>query len=324
MSESRCTVVFRQSGNNLRLGNTMVWIAAAHDWCARYGFSFCFPSARRVLGGLIHESSPLFTVPASLGSSPAGPDAASIDAWLTDLENRLTQQVHRARELPVAAGEAGLDARLVSLARDELGCITDAHGYVWEHESVLAFVRSHRVCVVNEPHPFRGPLPLSDATRAALLPPSEAAAALLREASGLRGLSVGLHVRQTDYRRWKGGQMFRDNEFYGMLARKALLHVPEGGRLVIAHDGEFRADADLGSDPRVEISGGTEAEVTRDFVRFATCDILLGPWSTFTVQAAQLGQLWAPKRRDLIQLKAESTLEELLSTLSARLSARPR
>jgi hypothetical protein len=203
-----------------------------------------------------------------------------------------------------------------------LGVVVEPRDLVWDAPGVIDFVRAHRLCVVNEPHPFTVPEPVPAEVLAALLPPSDTAAALVAAAAGRDGLTLGLHVRQTDYRRWQGGRLYRDDAFYNALARGALERLPAGSKLVIAHDGEFAAAPDVAGDARVEVSRGTEAEATRDFVRFATCDLLVGPWSTFTIQAARLGQVWAPRRRDLIHLRPESTLEDLLAALGQRLNAR--
>ena len=312
-------VVFRQSGNNLRLGNTLVWVAAARDWCDRHGFEFCFPAGQRIIGPLVHPASPLLELPAAVRSSwlAEGPQApaerfAAIDALLARL-------LTTAREM---APRLGLAPPLVTLVPDALGCIVDSRGCEWESAALLDFVRAHRACIVNEPHPFTLPAPVSAGVLGSLLAPSPEAQAIMAAATAGGGVGIGVHIRQTDYRRWQDGKFFRDNDFYNELLGRTVPLLGPGSRLFVAHDGEFEADPALLAHPRVKVSGGSEAEVVQDFVRFAACDFLVGPQSTFTVQAMRIGNLWLPKQRDLIHLRPETTVDGLFSSLRSRLAMR--
>lgn len=38
------TLIFRQGGNNTRIGNTFVWVEAAKSWSNKNGFDFVFRS----------------------------------------------------------------------------------------------------------------------------------------------------------------------------------------------------------------------------------------------------------------------------------------
>jgi hypothetical protein len=249
-----------------------------------------------------------------LAEGPQSPAerVAAVDALLVRL-------LTTAREM---APRLGLVPPLVTLVPDAVGCIVDSGGCEWESADVVDFVRAHRACIVNEPHPFRLPAPVSAGVLDSLLAPSPETQAIMAAATAGGGLGIGVHIRQTDYRRWQHGKFFRDNHFYNQFILRTVPLLGPGSRLFVAHDGEFEADPALLAHARVEVSRGSEAEVMQDFVRFAACDFLVGPQSTFTVQAMKIGNQWLPKQRDLIHLRPETTVDSLFSSLRSRLITR--
>ena len=315
-SQVTSTVVFRQAGNNLRLGNTLVWVAPAHEWCRRHGFEFHFPAARRVLGGLLRADSALLQTPA--GFAPAA-QATAADQPADDLalvDAVLTRMLTAAAEL---GPRLGSDNGVVSLVPLALGCVAHGRGIDWDEASLVEFVRAHRVCIVNEPLPFRQRQPVPPDVLGALLAPAPAVSSMIEALAAAPGLAFGLHVRQTDYKRWSGGKFYRDNDFYNALLARTLSALPARCSVLVAHDGEFVADQNVAADARVRVSAGAESDVVADFVRLAMCDVVLGPQSTFTTQAHKLGHQWHPKQRDMVRLLPESSVDDLIHAIQSRL-----
>lgn len=305
--QARPVVIFRQAGNNARLGNTLVWIARAHAWCAQRGFAFYFPYARVNLAGLIDAASPLFDCPDELRSSALLRQAGGDEATLRFVDDALARILAIARDIESQAAADG-SAQPVSVIPGALACVTSTRNVDWASSDLASAMRRHAACIVSEPHPFLAGLETAAETEASLLPPSRRA----RELMAAAGASFGVHIRQTDYRRWQGGRHFRDNDFYNDLIDGLLSLLPAGTTLHVAHDGEFEPRGSIRSSPAVRVSDGSTDVVLEDFVSFAMCDYLIGPTSTFTIQANRLGGLWAPKRRRLFRLDPDSSLSEIL------------
>jgi hypothetical protein len=315
-------VLFVQGGFNLRLGNSLVWAPRAYEWCRTHGLAFYFPAAAATFGDLIDAGSPLFTVAAEWHCAEGEPREQTARpvfgrAPIADLADELVDFAKST------ARKRGVEQQLLSVLPHSLACITGLKEEEWNTQEVIRFVSSHRLCIVNEPFPFAPPIKEEDQVLAKqLLQPSARARSIIDNMTSLSGPSLGIHVRQTDYRRWNNGAYFRDSAFYSELASGALSILGKQCSIFIAHDGEFEPDASLKGHPRVRISNGTPEAVVADFVQFSACDMVIGPQSTFTTQAVRLGESWLPKRRRLMTLRPGDSVVDLLSAL--RRETRPR
>ena len=301
-------VIFRQGGNNLRIGNTLVWVVAAYAWCQKHGFTFFFPAAQLSLGRIIDGQSALLRVPESFGSrSVWGSDLAN-SYNVAMLDKFMNRNVVSATELSIALRA---QESTVSILPSILACITDSSKFDWASSETVRFIASHRATIVNEPFPFRNH-GLSDIAHyeADLLKPSAALLSLLAETPQSGETAVGIHIRQTDYSRWQGGRFYKDNVFYNELIEMVHQHLPAKSVLFVAHDGEFVADKKIRNLENVRLSGGSASEVIQDFARFVTCDFIIGPASTFTAQAARLRRLWLDKACGLVGINPDCSLRD--------------
>lgn len=314
--QAKPIVLFRQGGNNLRVGNTLVWLAAGYGWCLKNGFEFYFPAAHKILGRLLSQDSLVFSEPKNYCDWPVG---VGIEDRYPHIDSLLLKilSVAKGDELSISReNKIG-----VSLVPGALGCIVNARGCAWYSDAVVDFVRAHRVTIVDEPYPFSVAEVVPSDLEAALLRPSDEVRELLRSMKISTGLSFGVHVRQTDYRRWQGGKFFRDNEFYNGFISGLLSILPSGSRVVVANDGEFVIDPCLLASGDISVSRGSKDDVVSDIVSFSACDILFGPPSTFTAQALRLGNLWLPKRRSLLHLREGDSLQGVIRSVTDRVGS---
>jgi hypothetical protein len=310
-------VIFRQGGNNLRIGNTLVWVVAAYAWCQKHRFTFFFPSARSTLGNVVKDNSALFDIPRCVRESSVF-DGKLLDADRVVLVDRfLNRTILSASECIAAIGN---NSPLVSILPGILGCITDSSRCSWSSAETIEFIASHRATIVNDPYPFSGH-GLTDTAlyESHVLTPSTAVESLLAEARGNGAITVGIHIRQTDYQRWDGGRHYRDNDFYNGLIDIIYQGLPKDSFLYVAHDGQFARSDSCRSSKLIQVSGGTPSEAARDFAKFIGCDYIVGPVSTFTAQAIRLRKLWLGKPCGLIRITPGSSLDDTARALLGRI-----
>jgi hypothetical protein len=100
-------------------------------------------------------------------------------------------------------------------------------------------------------------------------------------------LLVGVHVRRSDYERFKGGRFFYSHEQYAGLMRGVQRAFPQrDATFLVCSDEPVPDDAFDGLD--VARGPGHEVE---DLYALASCDLVLGPPSTYTTWASYYGQV---------------------------------
>jgi hypothetical protein len=100
-------------------------------------------------------------------------------------------------------------------------------------------------------------------------------------------LLVGVHVRRSDYERFKGGRFFYSHDQYARLMRGVQRAFPDRDpTFLVCSDEPVPEGAFAGLD--VVRGPGPEVE---DLYALASCDLLLGPPSTYTTWASYYGQV---------------------------------
>ncbi len=290
-------VVFRQEGRNRRLGNTLSWITHAYDWCQRHEFGFCFPAAGRTLGQLIDASSPLFQGCAQ--EFGKGNDAPETSGNALNLAQRV---IDSAVEAVKDASKSGGVQRMVSVSPGELGFVGQESDLTWDDPDLAGFVRSHSIVVIDEPLQIRRKAPCPAKEEREWLSPGPAVTATLGALAAAPRPLIGVHIRQTDYRHWRGGEHFRDNGYYNELV--AELRAQIDGTLLVACDGEFElSSGNRGPDVTLTSTLLGSDEVIRDFVALSACDVLAGPISTFTLQSRRMARVWHERTIPIVPIR---------------------
>jgi hypothetical protein len=114
------------------------------------------------------------------------------------------------------------------------------------------------------------------------IPSREAVARLRREAD----IVIGVHIRQGDYRQWKGGKFFFPAERYAAWMRDLAAQFPDRKVAFLVCSDEPR---NAGEFPGLSVAFGTESPVS-DLYALAGCDYILGPKSTFSQWASFYGE----------------------------------
>jgi hypothetical protein len=132
-----------------------------------------------------------------------------------------------------------------------------------------------------------------DTVRAILRPRSELISQAAAKFAAMKGDSIrviGVHIRQGDYRTYRGGQYFFTQSRYQELTASAVRasDVPAGKTIIIAVSNEPLAWPALVGGARVESPSGTWME---DFLLLSMCDLIIGPPSTFSGSASFLGDV---------------------------------
>lgn len=93
---------------------------------------------------------------------------------------------------------------------------------------------------------------------------------------------VGLHVRRTDYARWRGGKYFFSVDQYRKVITRLRVILPNCAVLLVSDD--LDAARTLSKEPYCFLGPGTPVE---DLHCLSLCDYILGPPSTFSSWAAR-------------------------------------
>ena len=113
-------------------------------------------------------------------------------------------------------------------------------------------------------------------------PSREAVVRLRRNAD----IVIGVHIRQGDYRRWKGGKCFFPVERYAAWMRDLAAQFPARKVAFLVCSDEPR---NAGEFPGLSVGFGAGSPVS-DLYALAQCDYILGPNSTFSQWASFYGK----------------------------------
>lgn len=80
-------IIFRQGGNNSRIGNTFAWIERARKWCLDHSYEFYFPQAVDLFSPLFGNVEQHFGVPRSLQGTQVDWSSENARRMLTGIVN---------------------------------------------------------------------------------------------------------------------------------------------------------------------------------------------------------------------------------------------
>jgi Glycosyl transferase family 11 len=100
------------------------------------------------------------------------------------------------------------------------------------------------------------------------------------------GIVIGVHIRQGDYRKWKGGRYFYPVERYAEWMRELSAQFPGRKVSFLVCSDEPR---NAGEFPGLTVGFGTKSPVS-DLYALARCDYILGAKSTFSQWASFYGE----------------------------------
>jgi hypothetical protein len=109
----------------------------------------------------------------------------------------------------------------------------------------------------------------------------------VRRARAIGDFVIGVHIRQGDYRAWKGGIHYFETEQYVHWMREASSLHP-GRRIVFLVCASDRVDSALFGGLPVRMGPG---EVVSDLHALSLCDAIMGPPSTFSTWASYSGRV---------------------------------
>lgn len=104
--------------------------------------------------------------------------------------------------------------------------------------------------------------------------------------SGFNGLVLGVHIRRGDYKEFKGGALFFEDERYLRWMKEFASSVQRPVRFVIVSNEKVDADYFKSNGCDATVVAGLPQE---DVVTLSMCDYIMGPASTFSWWAAYYG-----------------------------------
>lgn len=132
----------------------------------------------------------------------------------------------------------------------------------------------------------------ADKLRAFLKPPAHFRDAARDRVDALRANSpvvIGLLMRQTDYRQWRGGEYFLSSAAYRGIIDQIWARFGENAQILVTSD-EAQEEA-IFLDPRIAWGSGTfgKGHFMESFSELGECDLIVSVPSTFAAWAAFLG-----------------------------------
>jgi hypothetical protein len=293
------TMIFRQGGNNTRIGNSFYWVENARNWCQRNNVEFCFITGQDIFSPIFENSQLFFKKPKTMGDATIFDYSDTYSAFL----GRITQSVNS-----VSIKKSML--RIYEIFPKFLVHV-QAGAVNWdESDELKALIGKYEYVVVEEPYPFKCSLPNLDT-----LTPSEDISRLL---SAKRISSrISIHVRQGDYEHWQNGKHYKDNVFYNELLQALLSHAGENlnYKLSVVHNGEFNLLKNLGDKIELIPDYGYDDHIN-DLLTLAMSDVVIGPMSTFSQLANDFRNRCGLSRFKLIVINKDITIDEIMKSIN--------
>lgn len=115
----------------------------------------------------------------------------------------------------------------------------------------------------------------------------EAARRVIEKAAAADAVTIGVHIRRTDYKDWQDGRFYFSPEQYREWMHQCVQASPKPVRFVICSDEQF--DEPAFSEGFEHVTFSHESVVT-DMAVLSLCDYIIGPPSTFSGFASFLGK----------------------------------
>lgn len=259
------TLIFRQGGNNSRIGNTFVWVENARSWCDQNDFGFVFSPGVNMFSYFFRNCEDFFYSPNFEFYDRSG--------FLIN-EKKYVEMFGRI-STTVAQNSGSEKGVVQTILPNSLGYLSMG-AIKWDSvDGLCESLRKFSYVIVDEPFPFSLESPNPPEGILEVKPYVES---LLVDES--KRIYATVHVRQGDYVRWQDGKYYKDDKFYNSLIRELVNRTNK--RIAVVHNGEFSLDSDLLS--RVYTSSwsdGYPAHIN-DLLTIACSSYVLGPYSTFS------------------------------------------
>ena len=301
-------ICFRQGGNNLRLGNTLVWVEQAIDWCKRHNFTFWLPNAEQILGELCDDSSDVFSMPLDWEES-----IFYQSEKFRGLLGRIVQSMNEVKEKDSVSNFAFA----CSIIPDIMGYIDPNGNTNWSEipTDLVEFFKKHKLVIVNDPYPFK--FPDANCNKNLYLRPSKASIDFAKKSLNQNTQNIGIHIRQGDYKNWQGGRYYKDSAFYNELISSIVKKFENTDvNIFIAHNGEFEiseSNQHLLKNNQLLYADNQLSDEIRDFLLLSTSNVLIAPLSTFSQQALKWGQRNNYSSGKWVPIQSNSNIPDILN-----------
>jgi hypothetical protein len=182
-------------------------------------------------------------------------------------------------------------------------------------------LKKHKLVIVNEPFPFK--YSQINGNTNLYLQPSIASIDFTKNLLNQSKKNIGIHIRQGDYKNWQGGKYYQTSEFYNELI-EAILNSSNctNINLFIAHNGEFeisQSNKKLLPNDQLIYSNHNFSDVIKDFLVLSSCDLVVGPLSTFSRQALMWGKKYNSISGKWLPIDSESNISDVLDQINCRI-----
>ena len=141
----KTTIIFRQGGNNSRVGNSIVWIEKAHEWCKENGFEFTFLPGIKMFYSVFEDVDEYFR--------------CKIDSFFLQDQDLYVKLFGRISV--TLSNDLQDNQGLISIFPEVLGWIK--HGsHSWDNEILISNLKKYRYVIVDEPYPFNTNVSISE------------------------------------------------------------------------------------------------------------------------------------------------------------------
>ena len=135
--------------------------------------------------------------------------------------------------------------------------------------------------------------------------------------AGFDGIVVGVHIRRGDYKAFRGGSLYYDDEQYLKWMKEFSASAMRPVRFVIVSNESVDASVFASGGCDVVVASGLPQE---DVITLSRCDYIMGPASTFSWWAAYYGdkpRLAMESRNDSASIRNFNKVEALVSRFSS-------
>ena len=303
-------ICFRQGGNNLRIGNTLVWLENAIDWCKKNDFTFWLPEVNNILGELFDKSSSCFTVPTNWDKS-----IFYDDARFYSLLARIVATMNEVK----SKGSVSNFVFACSVIPGMIAYIEPQGDTDWSNipRELICFLKEHNLVIVNSPYPFK----LTESSNTtSYLKPSQQSIEFVNKLSSNHKTKIGIHIRQGDYKNWQGGRYYQTSDFYNELISSILQykhnHIIDYD-LLIVHSGEFELSEANKNLLKSHLTYPDQkfSDAIRDFLVLSSCNLVIGPLSTFSRQALKWGENYHSISGKWLPIDSQSNILDIVNQI---------
>lgn len=293
-------VIFRQGGNNTRIGNTFVWVEKAKYWCENHSFSFMFTPGINIFSHFFDELKDYF-IPC-----PANEDIP----YFFDSQDYSNMW---GRIATTVTSKPKFQKGIIYPVIPKILGVINMSGVEW-NSSLAQLFTQYQYVIVDEPFPFK--TESSDDHKVICMKPKKN---LAKTITSNQNIFACVHIRQGDYAKWAGGKYYKDNEFYNSLIEALIKHVEKSGtskKIAYVHNGDFVLNERLTESPFLQagMKFSDESHIN-DILLLCMSDNIIGPYSTFSNFSRTLNKRLGLHEPNVVLFDSESSIETILEKI---------